>query len=470
MSLPGSTASVTRPSARNDPELTTAITPMNSETLWTTLQPPMEQETCLDDMIWTGLGPNNFLDFDTFMNSDSQDWMDLSERTPANEAVEGCNVTDAIAPAATSVLSPTEFTTKQSDENRQNFQFGDGALSGFWHGSPISLLNSTAVAEQMTKNLYQVYDTMMIGLASRYLSYTCNQFAGTHGYIIESESHENQIMDLNHEICRNLAGGIVSGRNPYEQTVERQGIAQCSGKLVESFRRITLIGVARFLDNFGALYGNRLDQEKRKLDEATFKSVLQAFALQFGSPDDLEFSRANVPTVETVNGVSDAAPKAKATQMFTAAWFNAHSNLMKSLNHGSFVHLYAVYLFHMTAQPEEARLKAEFSNSPVYFLDRALLQSRRLSNLLGEFYSHLDSKSVYRTLLDSSHRIFRWFGYVRDTMASLLCDRPCTMEDLPTSIAGLSITISCVCQAYKGHQIPSPGCVRLFCRLRWKTP
>ena len=92
----------------------------------------------------------------------------------------------------------------------------------------------------------------------------------------------------------------------------------------------------------------------------------------------------------------------------------------------------------MTAKPDEARSKDEFSGSAVHFLDRALHQLKGLMDLVSDFCSNLDSQSLYRILLESSHRIFHWFGYVRDTIASLISERCCILDDLPVAIAGWS--------------------------------
>ncbi|OQV06758.1 hypothetical protein CLAIMM_11285 [Cladophialophora immunda] len=384
-------------------------------------------------MIWAGLGPPDFLDFDDFLNSDTQDLMDLPEETLDSGMIGAiCHVdNDPI----TSVLGPTESKSQPPEKSRP---FESDTLGTFWHGSPIKLLNSTALTEGITKNLCQVYDTMLMGLASRYLSYVCNQFAGAHGYIIEPENPAKQITDFNPEDNNSLPDDMVSLTDQQIQAGWGQIVRQSAQKPIESFRRITLIGVARFLDNFATLYGNKLDQKKRQLDEATFTAVLQAFALQFASSADQEVDQQDMPVMQLVEIAKDSKSAASMSQVFTTAWFNAHSYLVKSNNHRSFMHIYSVFLFHMTAKPDEAFSKDEFSGSAVYFLDHALYQLKGLTAQLSQFCSHLESKSLYRTLLESSQRIFHWFGYVRDTMESLISERSCILDDLPMTIAGRS--------------------------------
>lgn len=45
--------------------------------------------------------------------------------------------------------------------------------------------------------------------------------------------------------------------------------------------KVTMLGMARFLDNFGSRYGNVLESTGRKQDEYILTATLQAFALPF---------------------------------------------------------------------------------------------------------------------------------------------------------------------------------------------
>ncbi|KAK4942857.1 hypothetical protein LTR10_017433 [Elasticomyces elasticus] len=355
-----------------------SVNALNPGVAWTTIQPPTEREMHLDNMIWAGLGPQTFLDFDTFFATEPQGWMDLSEGVLNNDILgTGYEVNnDAITP----LVSPTGFSS-QSQEKLRHFE--DAPAGDFWHGSSIQLLNSTALTEGVTKNFSRIYDTMMVGLASRYLSYVCNQFAGAHGYIIEPENAASQLTSSDPEDRQRLPDEMLSLTGQCCQSGWGQTVRQSTQKPIESFRRITLIGVARFLDNFSTLYGNKLDPKKRKLDEDTFTSVLQAFASQFASPDDLDPGRQDILSDNIVESAEDPASSITMNQVFTAAWFNAHSHLTQSINNRSFVHLYSVFLFHMTAVPSEASSKIECSGSPLRFLDRALHQLKSLTALLS---------------------------------------------------------------------------------------
>ena len=175
------------------------------------------------------------------------------------------------------------------------------------------------------------------------------------------------------------------------------------------------------------LYHNVLSTAQRELDETALTAVLQAFALQSVCGNDKE------PGVQQRERDKDDSMN---KDLFCTAWFNAQSHLLKAKNTRSFVHIYAVFVFQMTAQPLEAKRKEDGRDS-WEFLDEALHHLIELSTLVDKFCSHLNPKSLYRTLLESSVRIIRWFGYVRDTVASVLHDRQFVMEDALIQDAGL---------------------------------
>lgn len=401
--------------------------------IWPTYQPVMEQKLYLDDMFWTGSGSDTFLDFNSFLNTSSCDWTGISnqalgEQDPTDENI----IQDPNSLVALEQLAPAESPRRRDRHDK---------LSGFWTGSPIQLLNSTFLNEQLSRNLSHIYDLMMTGLANRYLAYGCNQFAGTHRYTIEPENSAADLLDLGSgrdtlESNSSHAASFLGGSHRLHPAPSP--INPGLPKSVES-RRITLIGVARFLDNFGALYGNKLEWRDRKMDDSTLTAVLQAFALQseIWNGAASEYDGADLSKTRSPESFSPHRRRETNSQIFPSAWFNAHSWLVKSKENRSFVHLHAVFLFHMIAQPEEARSKDEFHNSQIRFLDHALHQLQALLALVDAFCSHLDPKSRYRSLLESSTRIMRWYSYVRDTIASFTTDRHCILEDAPIPSMGM---------------------------------
>jgi hypothetical protein len=271
----------------------------------------------------------------------------------------------------------------------------------------------------------------MIGVTRRYLSYSSNLFAGKHSYVLAPDRIGEPPAS---PTCEGVLGFPISPTSSTREPVLAN--AELSQSSSAASKPMTLIGAARFLDNFGALYGNVLDRKKRKQDEATLMAVLQAFALQFAPPSDEE-SEDTETIGALVSEVPNWPPPATRMTVFTAAWFNAFTHLNDSVNNRSFVHLYAVILFQMVAEPAQVSIKDAYLGRSAKLLDRALQSLCKLSNLLDTFCSGLDAKSRYRMLLDSSWRILYWFGYIRDTMTSFLSDRPCVLKDAPVSIPGV---------------------------------
>lgn len=427
----------------SSPTPTTAVSPSNpsaaansnrtsAEGTWAALEPSIQQNIGVDDMIWTDLGPNTFLDFDTFLDPDSQAWMNVAGPIIDPIFEDDSSVNERQPLSSTLTMSPTILRAQQADDHIVD---KNCSSMGFWHGSPIRLLNSTASAQQTTRNLYQIYDTMMIGVATRYLSHSSNHFAGSFKYEFKADYCADELALLNHRDPHTLTSFTTSATSHNVQVTPVSPARQPHEGAPESLGPITLIGVARFLDNFGSLYGNQLDRKKRKQDEDTLIAVLQVFALQFSAPDDVETGVPESPSYLVKDSPGARGPTTK-TQLYTAAWFNAHSHLTQSINTRSFVHLYAVILFHIAGQPEEARSMPEYAGCLDEFLDRSLHQLESLSALVESFCSRLDSKSLYRTLLDSSRRVLFWFAYVRDTMTSFVKDRPCILKDGPLAVAG----------------------------------
>lgn len=427
----------------SSPTPTSAVSPLNpsaaantnrtsAEGTWESNEPPVQQNIAIDDMIWTDLGPNIFLDFDTFLDPDSQAWMNVSGPIidPTFEDDSSLNDRQPLSSALT--MSPAILRAEQAHD----YIVGkDCSSTGLWHSSPIRLLNSTASAQQSTRSLYQIYDTMMIGVATRYLSHSSNHFAGSFRYEFKADYCADELALLDRRDPHKLTSFTISAASHSDQVTPASSARQPHEGAPESLGPITLIGVARFLDNFGSLYGNQLDRKKRKQDEDTLITVLQVFALQFSAPDDVETGVPESPLYLVKDSPGPRGPTTK-TQLYTAAWFNAHSRLTESINNRSFVHLYAVILFHIAGQPEEARSMPEYAGCLDVFLDRSLHQLESLSALVESFCSRLDSKSLYRTLLDSSRRVLFWFAYVRDTMTSFVKDRPCILKDGPLAVAG----------------------------------
>lgn len=324
---------------------------------------------------------------------------------------------------------------------------------GLWEGSPIHLLNSSVASQLLNLSLGEVYNSMMSGITTRYLDYNCNLFASSYKYVFESEDIGQPAAPENEHVPIPSDGASKSiatkRRNSsflplwrksnhnfrpdtlYNHTLSPEQVATQTS-------RVTMIGVARFLDNFGLLYGNAIERETRKQDEHALTAVLQAFALQFApsGPRSCPFESKVAGRQNALFGSSVKDETTNSTQVFTSAWHHAYLNLLSTIDNRSFVHIYAVFLFQMTVVPPESLMSKDVKRSPLELLEVALPQMEELQQLVQAYYSDLGAGSLYRFLLESSLTIFRWYGLVRDSIASILHERPCCMEDPPFIVRG----------------------------------
>ncbi|OQV10504.1 hypothetical protein CLAIMM_14492 [Cladophialophora immunda] len=313
---------------------------------------------------------------------------------------------------------------------------------GLWRGSPIHLLNSSVETQRINQSLGEVYNSMMSGIAIRYLDYNCNLFAGSYKYSFDPDQSNPSTLDIS---AGQSVGNMLtpSWKKAALDTNGSQIHANMAPeRLASQINKVTMIGVARFLDNFGALYSNVIDQKTRNENERTLIAVLQAFALQFAPSRQADGPLARFfdnPQGASQCSTSDPLPGDRSTNsqhVFTAAWFNAHSHLVSSRENRSFVKLYSVFLFLMTSVPPEASSISAYEDTPICLLDDALRQMGELQSLVEGYCEHLGRQSIYRFLLQSSVGIMRWYGYLRDTIDSVLHERPCMLEDAPPRSKG----------------------------------
>lgn len=327
---------------------------------------------------------------------------------------------------------------------QQSHPFVIGSLSS----SPIQLLNSSLNANILNHRLSAIYETMMTGIASRFLDYACNGFAIGHRYCFE----DNDCLSLLPSTpCSTGSEGSALIRNPVAMAkktaattpdwVELSPSARTvnvNARLVlqHSASKVTLLGVARFLDNFAVLYDNKLDSGARQQVDAVFTAVLYAFSLQWLPSSCVNKYRASADPHSNTRISSPGSPilPGPSRDVFVDAWFRAHSQLVQARSHRSFVYIYASFLFNMTVIPPEA--SSEDCTSALETLNCSLRQLIQLCSLVKEYCKCLSHDSVYAALMQSSINIFQWFGYVRDTVASITCDRQCVMPYKQPSTKG----------------------------------
>ncbi|OAP60575.1 hypothetical protein AYL99_05577 [Fonsecaea erecta] len=390
--------------------------------------------------LWNGIPHTGFLDVDMFMGNLVSEWTNLESQVLTSEAQAAEQYQTSNTSASTVHSSTSHYQTPPRSPN-DLFARRNSTL-GLWRGSPIHLLNSSVEIQRINQSLGEVYNSMMSGIAIRYLDYNCNLFAGSYKYSFDPDQSNPSTLDIN-------GGQSVNNAltPPWKKAIVDTNGPQVDAnmapeKLARQINKVTMIGVARFLDNFGALYSNVIDQKTRSQNERTLIAVLQAFALQFAPSRQAEGPLARFfdnPQGGSQCSTSDAMPGDRSTNsqhVFTAAWFNAHSHMVSSRRIRSFVKLYSVFLFLMTSVPPEAASIPCYEDTPLGLLDNALRQMEELQGLVQSYCGHLGRQSIYRFLLLSSVGIIRWYGYLRDTIDSVLHERPCMLEDAPPRSKG----------------------------------
>ncbi|OAL21175.1 hypothetical protein AYO22_08138 [Fonsecaea multimorphosa] len=389
---------------------------------------------------WSGIPYTGFLDVDMFMGNLVSEWNNLDRQVltteaPATEQDQSNSTSSSttygsIGHSQTPPRSPNDLFARRNSK------------LGLWRGSPIHLLNSSVEIQRINQSLGEVYNSMMSGIAIRYLDYNCNLFAGSYKYSFDPDQSNPSTLDIK--------GGqsVVNMLTPsWKKAVGDTNSLQnddciAPEKVAKQINKVTMLGVARFLDNFGALYNNVIDQKTRSQTERTLIAVLQAFALQFAPSRQADgplawlFENPQGGSQCSTSGPMPGDRSTNSQHVFTAAWFNAHSHLVSSRKTRSFVKLYSVFLFLMTSVPPEAASIPCYEETPLGLLDDALQQMEELQGLVQGCCSHLGRQSIYRFLLQSSVGIIRWYGYLRDTIDSVLHERPCMLEDAPPRSKG----------------------------------
>lgn len=311
-------------------------------------------------------------------------------------------------------------------------QFQGTRISTSWKGSPTQLLNSTFTANSLGTCLYHTYAAMMHGMESRYLDYECNPFGPNHRYSFEigdsspvkddgypsSESHGSKTSDFS---IRDLLRSVPSPKN-FGQGGSPHNILH--GDSIS----VTFVGLGKFLDHFGHLYGNKLDRRSRVEDELMLIAAQQVFALQWAVSSSHE---KDIP-FSIIQRSKDSPTE--DLHVFASSWFKARSLISNATPGRSFTRVYAMILFHMCISPEEAKdVSAELND----ILDQCLCQFEDLKNMVDEYVKLLSSTSAYRNLLQSSVKAFQWFAYIKDTFVTLLTERDCILTNDPFDLSGM---------------------------------
>ncbi|KAF2096187.1 hypothetical protein NA57DRAFT_78958 [Rhizodiscina lignyota] len=270
--------------------------------------------------------------------------------------------------------------------------------------SPIGLLNSAFMTQVLGDRLNQVYKAVFGECASRFLSQSCNTYAKSRPYSLVD--HQNYSKPSSPSETKSHHSSDQIERTIWNCNVDSGFSASQSPPLAsdESTAQLTLIGIARFLDNFGNLYGNHLTKKEQNAQEEMVLAVVQAFSMQWIPPSDGE-------------------------ERYCDTWNRAHHFLIRCHKTRSFRYIYSVLLFHMVTVPTEMEKKLSEDTTPNGLLDRALQEMQVLAGFVQRYCKQLPSHSIYGTLLETAVSVFQWYGYIRDTVASSVGERPCFLPD-----------------------------------------
>ncbi|KIW13291.1 hypothetical protein PV08_08479 [Exophiala spinifera] len=412
--------------------------------------------SALDVSLWQQLVGSDVAGGDMFLENLALEW---------TKVMVG-NQTSETSPANFESGDPVETPSPAAENHGKDPVAARGRnLVGSWQGSPMRLLNSSVELLLLNQSLGEVYEYMMSGIAIRYLDYNCNLFAGSYRYSFVVNRPDNPPSE---------PGSIQAMAKAYtppwkratrsRSTVSRNQTELSPEILSSQTNKVTMIGIARFLDNFGSLYGNIIDAKTRKQNDRTLTAVLQAFSLQFSpsrkddpssipEPDHLKNPGCST-TFEAMSGASVST----TTHIFVTAWLNAYEHLIEPQQCPSFLRFYAVFLFMMTTVPSEALVGLQAPVDTLNILDSALRQMQELRKLIDSHCSHLDNTSIYKFLFQSCLDIFGWYAYLRDTISSVLNARTCILDDAPLRLKATTATREASCAYVSAFDIKVPSC------------
>jgi hypothetical protein len=276
---------------------------------------------------------------------------------------------------------------------------------------PIDLLNTALGSDEVESELVNVYDTVFGRCASRFLSCRNNIFSGSSHYCFDHELRQSP--------ARSKVDITPSSLLLLNESTLNESISEPHANTELEATRVTLIGIARFLDNFGGLFGNPLTKTEQTNQERTLATICKAFALQW-------------KPLSSVHG------EITSTEKFAAAWREAHDRLTRLKYTKSFRRIFAVLLFQMTSRPQNLSTATQDRTSPQTLLNCALRELQHLAECVRRYCEELPLTSRYRKLLEISLSAIQWWAYLRDTSTSISTDRSCILPYPPCGEGGFS--------------------------------
>jgi len=365
--------------------------------------------------------------------------------------------------------SPYDCERKISNPAHLNI---DNQMANISPSSPINLLNASLEANAIKQELGRIYETVMATATSSFLSHGSNPFATKWIYHFEGipSSRRSNVADAgacsdgrNHGVC--FSRSTEPYARPVPTSVGETYTSRCrrNGGLAEdTSQRVTMLGIASFLDNFAGLYGNVLDSHTIYESEMVLRDVIHVYSLQW-----VPCTKSTLPTSKhrdkdiSVTSITrdQPSPAAVSTSLecslsqgsqqpkcrpstgasiFMDSWFKARNRLLTLNSSPSFKATYALLLFDMIVPPPQVD-EASFKDlEPQHFLRVGLDYLSTLTGFVQSYCNNLGKTSLYSQLLQAGLQIFHWFGYVRDTTLAVMRDRSCLLPDaLPENRQGM---------------------------------
>ena len=346
--------------------------------------------------------------------------------SPLNAALTAGNVvnTEPIVPQLKPMLQHKRPSAK---ENYSPCRTGTGT-GNLSLSSPVNLLNSSVNSNTLGQQLCAIYNTVMTNVSFGFLNHGCNPLGPKCASVIVQSSPMVQLVDA------------TADEKGKRAIMVDQGILS---------NGLTILGIVKFLDNFGNLYGNRLTSAAIQASEKAFLAVIRAFAMQWLSSSASTSSMplhsfghgSEAPTHSGATSTSEADHSRPSNQSFSEertsidspiffeCWCKARQEVLNVRSIRSFKTIYTLFLFQMIAVPTEAADIPDGGVKNDEFLDISLMHLQSLEVLLTAYCDNLGANSVYGTLLRAGLQTIRWFGYLRDTTTAFTTDRVCILSD-----------------------------------------
>ncbi|OJJ07013.1 hypothetical protein ASPVEDRAFT_154935 [Aspergillus versicolor CBS 583.65] len=324
-------------------------------------------------------------------------WLDMDAGQDSHE-----NNQSTFSLVDPSLIDPANITGTSDDQLTRTRErpavYISHSMVGSSPNSPIYLLNTKVDATILEGRLSCIHNAIVTGCASRFVDFECNLYATASRYQLGDE-HSPQSSGLS------TPAGSAEKELAVQVTPSRAGF------------QMTSLGVVRFLDHFGGLYGNRLSQSDKKLSAKALKAVLRAFSMQW---------------LSTESGSMDSLNNA-----YHDTWFEARSILQSAQSIKSFRIVYAILLFDGIAIPGKPK-------SPHEFLNTGLEHLQYLQSLVNEYCGILGPHSTYSALLEASLSVVSWAGYIRDIGAALTGSHSCKLPSASHTKASQDIQLDAV--------------------------